>query len=51
MKHVSVKSCKFILYLVKQCNHKNKYIYIILHSSIKQCKCVYIYMILHGYVE
>jgi hypothetical protein len=49
MKRVSVKSCKIILYLVKQCN----YIYIILHNPIKQCKCkyLYIYMILHGYVK
>jgi hypothetical protein len=39
MKHVSLKSCKFILCCVKWCKWKNKYIYIVLDGPIKQCKC------------
>jgi hypothetical protein len=41
--NISVKLCKFILCCVKQCKGKNKFIYIVLHSLIKQCKCIYIY--------
>jgi hypothetical protein len=44
MKHVSVKSCQFILCHVKQCKC-TKINYIVLCGSIKQCK--YKNMILH----
>jgi len=35
--NISVNLSKFILCCVKQCKCKNKFIYIVLHSLIKQC--------------
>jgi len=35
---VNVKPYKSILYSVKQSKCKNKYIYMVLHSHVKQCK-------------
>jgi hypothetical protein len=39
MLRVNVEQCKFILFHIKPCKCKNKYINMVLYGYVKQCKC------------